>query len=526
MRWPAPIRRNLRLLYIGFVLATHGMAAVAVRLRLFRPYAFLVYLFQRERLPRELGGQIRTALERLGPTFIKFGQMLSTRVDLLPVEVASELKRLQDEVPPAPFSEVRKLLEKAFRKPLVGENGVFARFDEEPVAAASIAQVHFAELHDGRKVAVKVRRPDVERVIEDDLALLARLAAMFHRRFPEYRRLRIPEVVQEFARTIRTELNLRAEGAHADRFREMFEGDEAVRIPRVLWDYTKPEVLTTERIEGVPIDEAARLAQLGFAPRAMAERLATVFFQMVFVHGYFHADLHPGNVFVAPDGAIAFVDFGIVGRLDMRTRRYLAEMLISFLDLDYARAARVHLEAGYIPPQTNLSEFEDALREIAAPIFNRPLGEISIAELLACLFAVTERFQMETQPQLLLLQKTMLTIEGIARELAPEANIWLVARPLITEWIARHMGPRGQLEARWEDARLLAARWARIPEILERAAAAPSLPEEDKGNGQLLPALAAFAGGALIGYGANEGGLWLGMGAGLALMALLAATRG
>ncbi|RME82378.1 MAG: 2-polyprenylphenol 6-hydroxylase, partial [Zetaproteobacteria bacterium] len=418
MRAPGALRRQLRLAYIGYVLATHGMAAVAVRLRLFRLYAWLVYLFQRERLPRELGGQIRTALERLGPTFIKFGQMLSTRTDLLPVEIAAELKKLQDAVPPAPFAEVRAMLERAYKRPLVGEGGAFASFDPQPVAAASIAQVHFATLPDGRKVAVKVRRPNIERVIEDDLALLKRLAELVERYVPEWRRLKPREVVEEFARTIRAELNLRAEGAHAERFAENLADVPYVRIPRVVWDWTKPVALVTERIDGIPIDEVQALKEAGHDTLKLCERLATLFFHMVFVDGYFHADMHPGNIFVAADGALVLVDFGIVGRVPMRTRRYLAEMLVAFLERDYRRAALVHLRAGYVPPDTDISAFEDALREIAAPIFNRPLGEISIAELLGVMFSVTERFRMETRPELLLLQKTMLTIEGIARELA------------------------------------------------------------------------------------------------------------
>ena len=499
MKKPGFWRRQLRFMQIGYVLATHGMAALAVRLKLFRPYAFLVYLFQRERMPRELGGQIRLALERLGPTFIKFGQMLSTRVDLLPEEIASELKKLQDAVPPAPFPEVRALLERAFGKPLTGEGGVFAAFEEAPVAAASIAQVHFARLPDGREVAVKVRRPRVERVIAEDLAILRMLAEMFHRHFPEYRRLRAPAVVEEFARTITEELNLRAEGAHAARLAEAFADSPDVVIPRVVWDYTKREVLTTERITGIPIDEVAALTQAGHDRLALAEKLATIFFEMVFVHGYFHADMHPGNIFVTDTGAIAFVDFGIVGRLPMKTRRYLAEMLIAFLERDYRKAARVHLDAGYVPPKTDLLAFEDALREIAEPIFNRPLGEISIAELLGCMFAVTERFQMETQPQLLLLQKTMLTIEGIARELAPEANIWMLARPLISEWIARHLGPRGRAEALWEEWQAQMRRWARLPEAVEEALAArPAVVErrivQRRAGGLAAAALAATGG--------------------------------
>ena len=238
-------------------------------------------------------------------------------------------------------------------------------------------------------------------------------------------------------------------------------------MPRVLWDYTHTEVLTTERIHGLPIDEKQALIEAGFDPLKLCERAAVLFFHMVFVDGYFHADLHPGNIFVDRDGDIVLVDFGIVGRLEPATRRYLAEMLLAFLREDYRRAAEIHLEAGYVPRDTDLSAFEDALREVAIPIFNRPLAEISIAELLLVMFAVTERFHMETQPQLLLLQKTMVVIEGVARELADEVNIWMLARPLVTEWIRTNLGPRARIERTMEELRAGAEAWRSLPERLE-----------------------------------------------------------
>lgn len=463
IKLPSNLRRNLRLMRIGHILASHGLAALAVRMRLFYPYVWLVQLFRGDDLPKDLGTQIRLVLEELGPTFIKFGQMLSTRVDLLPIEVALELKKLQDDVPPEPFEKVRRVIERSFKRPLTGENGVYASFDEIPIAAASIAQVHFAELADGRQVAVKVRRDHISRTIESDLSILKLLASLFHRYFPEYHRLKAPQVIEEFAITIRGELNLRAEAAHASRFAENFAEVEGVRVPEVLWDYTQTEVLTTERIYGTPIDEKAKLEAAGHDCLKLCERAATQFFRMVFTDGYFHADMHPGNIFVGDNGDIIFIDFGIVGRLDIKSRRYIAGMLLAFLQEDYRRAAEVHVEAGYVPANTDTSAFEDALREIAVPIFNRPLGEISIAELLLSMFAVTERFKMETQPQLLLLQKTMVVIEGVARELADQANIWMLARPMITEWMTRHMGPIGKAEAVGEEIRDQLHDWMRLP---------------------------------------------------------------
>ncbi len=470
MRLPANVRRNLRLLRITHILAMHGMAALAVRLRLFGyPYVWLVQLVRGDELPKDLGAQIRLALEKLGPTFIKFGQMLSTRVDLLPMDVSVELKKLQDDVPPEPFTSVRRVIEASFKRPLTGKGGVFASFDEKPIAAASIAQVHFASLKDGSSVAVKVRRDHIGKTIESDLAILKLLAGLFERYFPEYRRLKAPRVIEEFATTIRSELNLRAEAAHANRFADNLADVEGVRVPDVLWEYTHAEVLTTERISGIPIDEKAALEAAGHDCLRLTEQAATLFFHMVFVDGYFHADMHPGNIFVAENGDIILVDFGIVGRLDINSRRYIAEMLMAFLKEDYRRAAEVHVEAGYVPIDTDISAFEDALREIAVPIFNRPLGEISIAELLMSMFAVTERFKMETQPELLLLQKTMVVIEGVARELADQVNIWLLARPLLSDWAARHMGPVGKAEAMAEEFRQQLHNWMRLPDKIDGA---------------------------------------------------------
>lgn len=499
-------RQGFRLLVITHILATHGLAAIAMRLHLFRPYAWLVRIFLRQDIgPQAMGAQLRVLLERLGPTFIKFGQMLSTRVDLLPLDVALELKKLQDEVPPEDFATIQKVLEGAFKRPLLGEGGSFRAFESEPVAAASIAQVHFAELHDGNHVAVKVRRPRIKKTIEADLALLAMLAAAFDRHFPEYRRLKAPRVVEEFAATIREELNLRAEAAHAGRFAENLQEVEGVSIPRVLWDYTTVEVLTTERIAGIPIDERARLKAAGHDTLKLCERAATLFFHMVFVDGYFHADLHPGNIFVSEAGEILLVDFGIVGRLDMKSRLYLADMLLAFLKQDYRRAAEVHLEANYIPAGTNLSAFEDALREIAEPIFNRPLADISLAELLYSLFSVTERFQMETRPELLLLQKTMVVIEGVGRELESSVNVWTLTRPLVADWVAKHLGPKARVEYAVKEMRDGMQEWLHLPGRLEAALAELRPPPARRPRrprpaaAQFAAALLLIAGGLLIG---------------------------
>ncbi len=510
MKLPYRFRRSLRLLAIGHILATHGMAALAVRLRLFRPYAWLVRLFTGDELPKDLGAQIRQVLERLGPTFIKFGQMLSTRVDLLPLEVALELKKLQDDVPPEKVEVVEAVLSRAYKKPLTGEGGIFAGFDREPVAAASIAQVHFAVLHSGEHVAVKVRRPHIRKTIEADLSILRLLADLFDRYFPEYRRLKAPRVVEEFAATIMGELNLRSEAAHASRFAENLADVHGVGVPGVMWDYTTSEVLVTERIYGIPIDEREKLAAAGYDLMQLCERTATLFFHMVFVDGYFHADLHPGNIFVAENGDILLVDFGIVGRLDLRSRCYIADMLLAFLKQDYRRAAEVHLEAGYVPADTNMSAFEDAMREIAEPIFNRPLKDISLAELLFYLFAVTERFKMETQPELLLLQKTMVVIEGVARELEPEVNVWGLAKPLVGKWVAEHLGPKARLEQALKDMKAGVDAWIALPEEIGRVLAESRQPVRC-GRVQSGAMLSQFVGMVLlIGAGMLAGMGWSG----------------
>jgi ubiquinone biosynthesis protein len=506
MKLPYGLRRNLRLLAIGHILATHGMAALAVRLRLFRPYAWMMRLFTGDELPKDLGVQIRHVLEKLGPTFIKFGQMLSTRVDLLPMDVALELKKLQDNVPPEPMEVMEKVLSRAYKKPLTGDDGVFAEFDREPVAAASIAQVHFARLHDGSHVAVKVRRPRIQKTIEADLSILRLLASLFDRYFPEYHRLKAPCVVDEFAITIMGELNLRSEAAHASRFAENLSDVDGVGVPRVLWDYTSMEVLVTERVYGIEIDEREKLAAAGHDLMRLCERTATLFFHMVFVDGYFHADLHPGNIFVAENGDILLVDFGIVGRLDMRSRCYIADMLLAFLKQDYRRAAEVHVEAGYVPADTNVSAFEDAMREIAEPIFNRPLKDISLAELLFYLFAVTERFKMETQPELLLLQKTMVVIEGVARELEPEVNVWALAKPLVGKWVTEHLGPKARIEQAAKDLKAGLEQWLHLPADIKKMLAEQH-EELQQESGQPLW-LVLVAGALLVGGGILAGFTW------------------
>jgi len=460
-------RRMVRLWVIIRVFVVYGLAALCHWLKILKVYNFLRRVFFLRPMPHSFAQQLRMMIESLGPTFIKLGQMLSTRVDFFSIDTMIELKKLQDNVPAEAEFYIQDVLHKNFEHPL-GDDGVFVEFNSVPIAAASIAQVHMAKLADGREVAVKIRRPGIEKTIEADLSLLRWFAAMFEAWFPHYHRLKASRVVEEFAKSICSELNLRAEAAHASRFERNFNDISFAGTPQVLWDCSTSQILTTEWIHGIPIDELDMLVEQGHCPQMMCENLVRVFFHMVFIDGYFHADLHPGNIFVTPSGEIKLVDFGIVGHLEIETRLYLAEMMASFLKRDYRRAAEVHLEAGYVPHDTNISEFEDAISAVCEPIFNRPVASISLAYLLMSLFSVTERFQMETRMELLLLQKTMVVLEGVSRELAPNMNTWEIARPLMLEFASRHMGPKGRMQQKWRGTQRHLEAWLEFPELFKQ----------------------------------------------------------
>jgi ubiquinone biosynthesis protein len=430
------------------------------------PFLRIGRVFVRRRGPVSLrpGRRLVAAFEELGPSFIKLGQLLSTRADLLGEEITLDLASLQDRLPPFPGTEARALIEAEFGSPL---GGLFASFDETATAAASIAQVHFALTTDGREVAVKVLRPGIAAAFARDLDLFLWLAGWSEQLQPGLRRLKPVEVVQTLAEVVRIEMDLRLEAAAAAELGENFAGDPSFRIPRVDWLRTGRTVLTIERINGIRIDDRAAILAAGHRIEDVLRKAATAFFSQVFRDGFFHADLHPGNMFVDADGAIAVVDFGIMGRLDRATRFYLADMLLGFLSGDYRRVAELHFAAGYVPPSRSVDAFAQACRSIGEPILGKPLQEISIARLLAQLFEVTERFEMETQPQLLLLQKTMVVIEGVGRRLDPEINIWSLARPLIEEWMRDNRGPEARLRLGLETLADLAERVPRLVRSLE-----------------------------------------------------------
>jgi len=388
------------------------------------------------------GERLALALQALGPAFIKLGQALSVRSDLIGEEVAEDLSALQDRLPPFSGDEARRTIELELGREM---DELFASFDDTPVAAASIAQVHRATTTEGAEVAVKVLRPAIEIAFARDMDLLAWLAEIAEWWRPDLRRLKPVEIVETLATTVEIEMDLRFEAAAADELRQNFADEAKFQVPLVDWPRTARRVLTTSWVDGIPIDERAALEEAGHDLSAIVANTAKVFFLQVFRDGFFHADLHPGNLFVDADGAVNAVDFGIMGRLDKRTRQYLAEMLLGFLTGDYRQVAEVHVRAGYIPADQSVDAFAQAARSIAEPILGLPLEDISLARLLAQLFQVTEKFKMEAQPQLLLLQKTMLVAEGVGRRLHPEINMWELARPLIEDWVVENMGPEARI---------------------------------------------------------------------------------
>jgi ubiquinone biosynthesis protein len=431
------LRNGLRLFSLVRILARHDALFVFDRIDAARLLVLALRPFMR-RQPGRPGEKLARALQDSGPSFIKLGQALASRSDLLGEQIAADLSQLQDRLPPFPFDDVRTTIEDEFGRPL---EELFYSFDEEPVAAASIAQVHFAVDAEGREVAVKVLRPGIEAAFDRDLDLFFWIGERVEMHMPVLRRLRLVESVAILADAVGREMDLRFEAAAAAELAENFTGDPGFHIPVVDWMRTGKRVLTTQRVSGIRIDERDAIIAAGHDPHRVLAKAAEAFFNQVFRDGFFHGDLHAGNLFVRDDGSIAAVDFGIMGRVDHRTRQHLGEMLLAFLNRDYRRAAQVHFAAGWVPAHRSLDAFAQACRSIAEPILDRPQNEISIARLLGQLFQVTETFQMETQPQLLLLQKTMLVAEGTGRKLAPDINMWLLARPLIETWTTTTFGP-------------------------------------------------------------------------------------
>ncbi len=439
------MRELARLFYINWVLLRHGLDEVVLATHLFRPVRFLKYLspFYWRRRGREVpfGLRLRRALEDLGPIFVKFGQILSTRLDLLPPDVADELVKLQDRVPPFPGEQAQAVIEQALGQP-VGE--IFAEFDPNPLASASIAQVHTARLKSGEEVVIKVLRPGIGKVIQQDVRLLYTLARMAERYWSDGKRLRPVEVVHEMEKTLLDELDLSREAANATQLRRNFLDSDMLYVPEVYWDYVRENVLVMERIYGIPVGQVDELKRRGISMKLLGERGVEIFFTQVFRDNFFHADMHPGNIFVEADGGHRYisVDFGIMGTLTTEDQRYLAENLLAFFNRDYRRVAELHVQSEWIPKGTRVEEFEAAIRTVSEPIFEKPLSEISFGYFLLRLFQTARRFDMEIQPQLVLLQKTLLNIEGLGRQLYPELDLWTTAKPFMERWIKTQVGPR------------------------------------------------------------------------------------
>ena len=417
------------------------------------------------------GQRLREALQKLGPIFVKFGQVLSTRRDLLPLDVADELALLQDQVPPFPGDVAVATIERAFRKPL---DEIFTSFDRTPVASASIAQVHFATVRDKngreREVAVKVLRPGMLKVIDQDLALIRMMAGWVERLAPDGRRLKPREVAAEFDKYLHDELDLVREAASAAQLRRNMADVGLVLIPEMFWDMIRPEVLVMERMKGVPVNQIERLRAAGVDIPKLARDGVTIFFTQVFRDGFFHADMHPGNIMVSVEpatfGRYISVDFGIVGTLTQVDKEYLAQNFAAFFRRDYKRVAELHVESGWVPPDTRVDELEAGIRSVCEPYFDRPLKEISLGMVLLRLFQISRRFNVVIQPQLVLLQKTLLNVEGLGRQLDPDLDLWHTAKPFLEKWMHEQIGPKRLLRELKEQAPYYAKMLPDLPRLL------------------------------------------------------------
>jgi ubiquinone biosynthesis protein len=500
----APLSRLLRLLRIfsvGLRFGLHEFIAPLAGNRL------LGALSGHRGEPR--GQRLREALETLGPIFVKFGQVLSTRRDLVPLDIADELAKLQDRVPPFPPELARAEIEKSLGRPITE---LFASFEREAVASASIAQVHLGVLTDGREVAVKVLRPGVERDIAKDVLILESAAALIERLWSEGRRLKARQVVAEFARHLDDELDLMREAANASQLRRNFAASALLLVPEVHWSLCSERVMVMERMHGIPVSQVQALRDKGIDIPALARRGVEIFFTQVFRDGFFHADMHPGNILVATDGEASgryvALDFGIMGTLTEVDKNYLAQNFLAFFNRDYRRVAQAHLDAGWVPALTRLDEFEAAIRAVCEPIFSRPLKEIYFGRLLLRLFQTSRRFNVEIQPQLVLLQKTLLNIEGLGRDLDPELDLWSTAKPYLERWMGEQIGWRALWRAIRHEAPYWAATLPQLPRLVHRALAEDRvggvrealerLAEETERRNDVFSALLIVLVGALI----------------------------
>ncbi len=462
--------RLFRLIKIVYVVLLFGLDEFLLaheRVRWMRvPLNTLLFLRSTSK-PRAV--RLRLALEKLGPIFVKFGQMLSTRRDLMPTDLADELAKLQDQVPPFPSIQAVALLEKAYGKPL---HEVFQNFDETPVASASVAQVHFAVLPDGRDVAVKILRPGISRIIAHDIALLKVAADLIEWLWADGRRLKPRQVINEFEKHLEDELDLMREAANGSQLRRNFANSPLLQVPEMYWDYCSTEVMVMERMYGIPISQVDALLTAGVDIKKLAANGVEIFYTQVFRDGFFHADMHPGNVQVAATGQNAgqyiALDFGIMGTLTDIDKRYLAQNFIAFFRRDYKRVAEVHIESGWAPIDTRVDELEAAIRAVCEPIFDKPLREVSFGKVLLRLFQTSRRFNIQVQPQLVLLQKTLLNVEGLGLQLDPELDLWKTAKPWLERWMNEQVGWRGFIKSLGVEAPNYAILLPQLPRLLHR----------------------------------------------------------
>jgi ubiquinone biosynthesis protein len=540
------LRLLFRLLAIQRVLVRHGLDDLITSAHLLRPFRFIFYLspwtWGQRKVDAPRAERIRMALQELGPIYVKFGQSVSTRQDILPEDIGIELSKLQDKMPPFPPEVALAQVQSIYGQPA---DQVFAEFESDALAAASIAQVHVARLHSGEEVVVKLLRPGVRERIERDLEVLYALARLARRYWPEAKRLRPVEVVAEYEKTILNELDLMREAANASQLKRNFSGSDQLYVPVVYFDYCRTDAMVMERIHGVPISDMDSLRRAGANIPLLAANGVEIFFTQVFRHNFFHADMHPGNIFVdisdPEKPRYAAVDFGIVGTLNETDHRYLAENFLAFFERDYNRVARLHVDSGWVPPGTRIDEFESAIRTVCEPIFNKPLKEISFGQVLVRLFSIARAFDMEIQPQLVLLQKTLLNIEGLGRQLYPELDLWQTGQPILREWMEDRISPRAMAQRMRQELPEIRYMLDQLPTVArqllnrlnegdpQRAARPRDYDRQAmlrRARHRYLAfsgALAAVVAALLIGQQAQPG--WLGWGLGAAAVALLVAGR-
>jgi ubiquinone biosynthesis protein len=473
--------RLLKIIRVGLHFGLDEFFLGHERVRGLRTLLRSLFFWRRYHAPRAV--RLRLALEALGPIFVKFGQILSTRRDLLPADIADELAKLQDHVPPCAPEIALAAIARAYGKPA---SDVFAEFDAVAIASASVAQVHFARLPDGREVAVKILRPGIAGIIRNDVSLLDAGASLVEWLWADGKRLRPHEVVAEFARHLEDELDLMREAANASQLRRNFLDSPLLLVPAIHWDWCTTEVMVMERMHGTPVSQIAALRAQNIDLKALSRAGVEIFFTQVFRHGFFHADMHPGNILVAADGRYIALDFGIMGTLTDRDKHYLAQNFLAFFRRDYRRVAEAHIESGWAPPDTRVDAFETAIRAVCEPIFARPLKDISFGRVLLRLFQTSRRFNIEVQPQLVMLQKTLLNIEGLGRELDPELDLWATAKPYLEKWMSEQVGVRGLLRHLQTELPYWSHALPRLPRLLHRFL-------DDAGNDRTTAALQRLA---------------------------------